>query len=508
MDSVNKLRLIILALALMLAANRGSAQSTPDPQAKTLVVLFDGLRPDYITPEAMPNLHAFSKSGSYGLKHHSVFPTVTRVNSSSYSSGSYPQTHGLMGNTVYFPDINSAGGLNTGNYSDLAKISEATHGHLLTTITLGEVLSKHNQRMMVFSSGSQGQALMQNHTISGGAIVNPQLIIPESFKEDVIREVGPLPTGAADASVHKWITDAWIKFGLATDGPLVSSIWYADPDGVAHDAGIGAPGSMESIKVVDTEFGRILSEIKSRNLSDKINIIVSADHGFISHSGTIELGDFLISHGLKKKDSEEIVLAGNAIFVANHDPVMIRKIVSALQAEPWIGPIFTKGKPGEQKGSVDGTLSFESIHWDHPTRAADILVDYNWSDEKNEYGYAGKNTSAGVAGHGGLSPYEVHIALLASGPAFKKNYTSELPTSNVDIAPTILSIHKLPVPKEMDGRVMSELLQGGKTNEKARVIATTVTTAIPGGQYKATLQRTVIGRFSYVDKATTIRKFK
>ncbi|MEJ1241373.1 alkaline phosphatase family protein [Chryseolinea sp. T2] len=506
---MNNLRIAIITAGLLLLAISGFSQATPDTETKTLVVLFDGLRPDYITAEAMPNLYAFSKDGCYGLQHHSVFPTVTRVNASSYSSGSYPQTHGLMGNTVYFPEVNPTSGLNTGNYKDLFKISEATHGHLLTTITLGEVLAKHNQRMMVFSSGSQGQALMQNHTVSGGAIVNPQLILPESFKNDVIREVGPIPTGKVDGVVHRWITDAWMKFGLAPDGPLVSSIWYADPDGVAHDAGMGAPTSMESIKVVDAEFGRILAEIKSRNLSDKINIIVSADHGFISHNGKIELEDFLIAKGLKKaKDSEDVVLADKAIFVANHDPAIIQKIVSALQAEPWVGPVFTRGKAGDMKGSVAGTLSFESIHWNHPARAADILIDNNWSSEKNEFGYAGTSTFVGVAGHGGLSPYEVHIALLASGPAFKKNFTSELPTSNVDIVPTILAINKLPIPDEMDGRVMNELLKNAQANEKARVVETAVTTAIPGGQYKVTLQRTVIGNFSYVDKATTVRTIK
>src|ERR1700754_4340757 len=72
---------------------------------RILIVFFDGLRPDYITAEAMPNLYAFKQKGAYGKQHHSVFPTVTRVNSSSYSTGSYPATHGLMGNIVYFPEV-------------------------------------------------------------------------------------------------------------------------------------------------------------------------------------------------------------------------------------------------------------------------------------------------------------------------------------------------------------------------------------------------------------------
>jgi arylsulfatase A-like enzyme len=365
--------------------------------------------------------------------------------------------------------------------------------------------------MMVFSSGSAGSAFMQNHTISGGAIINPLLILPESFRETVVRELGPIPEkGKVNTAVHRWVTDAWIKFGLAADGPLVSSIWYTDPDGTAHDDGIGATTSMESIRIVDAEFGRILKEVRARNLSDKINIIVSTDHGFVTYAGKMDVEEFLISKSLKKsKGSEDVIISGGAIYVANHDQEVIHKIVAALQAEPWIGAIFTKGLSGDMKGSIAGTLSFESIHWDHPTRSADILVDENWSHEKNDKGYPGTSDSQGVAGHGGLSPYEVHIALLASGPAFRKSYQSELPTSNVDLAPTILAIHGLAVPKEMDGRIVSELFVGTpESGEKPRVVETTVSSTIAEVQYKATLQRTILGRFSYVDMATVTRSRK
>ncbi|MFX6067006.1 hypothetical protein ABTE92_19070, partial [Acinetobacter baumannii] len=88
-------------------------------------------------------------------------------------------------------------------------------------------------------------------------------------------------------------------------------------------------------------------------------------------------------------------------------------------------------------GSIDGTVSFDAIHWNHPDRSGDILVDYNWNDDSNSLGYKGSSFSRGVAGHGSFSPYEVHIALLAAGPSFKKSFSSELPTSNVDIAPTV-----------------------------------------------------------------------
>src|SRR6478752_2878211 len=118
-------------VAACLLVNTAFAQQTkPGAETRTLIVFFDGLRADYITPEQMPNLYEFKKRGAYGKSHHSVFPTVTRVNSASYSTGSYPVTHGLMGNSVFFPEVNKTRSLNTGEAEDLFKITEATQGKL------------------------------------------------------------------------------------------------------------------------------------------------------------------------------------------------------------------------------------------------------------------------------------------------------------------------------------------------------------------------------------------
>lgn len=480
---------------------------------KTLIVFFDGLRPDYITPEGMPNLYNFRKQGVYGKQHHSIYPTVTRVNSSGYSTGSYPAKTGLMGNTVYFPDVDKLAGLNTGEAADLNRITKATNGKLLTTVSLGELLQAAGKKMMVFSSGSTGQALLQNHTVSGGAIVNPSMIMPESYKEEVIKMVGPIPSHEKpNTAQHKWVADALIKLGLTEAGPAVSAIWFSDPDGTAHSDGIGAETAVASIKSVDAQFGRILEHLKSSHLDEIYNIIISTDHGFISHAGKQNMATLLSEKGLKKdKLSDDVIIAEGAIYVKDHNPDVIKKIVTTLQEQEFIGPVFTKGaKKGDVKGWVDGTISFEAIHWDHPTRAADILVDENWDDTKNKFGYAGTSFSGGVAGHGGFSPYEVHIALIAFGPDFKKSYESELPTSNVDIAPTVLHLQHIPVPASMDGRVVSELLneKTPNSNLKAKTDSIESEVKLPTGTYKVVLHRTILGNRTYIDYAKTTRVVK
>lgn len=493
-------------VAACLLVNTAFAQQTkPGAETRTLIVFFDGLRPDYITPEQMPNLYAFKKRGAYGKAHHSVFPTVTRVNSASYSTGSYPVTHGLMGNSVFFPEVNKAKSLNTGEAEDLFKITEATQGKLLTTISLGEIMQKTGKRMMVFSSGSTGQAYLQNHTISGGAIINPAMILPASLKDSIFNDLGPVqPNGK-----HKWVTDALIRYGFSKDGPLVSAIWFSDPDGTAHAKGIGSPEAVASIKVVDEQFGRIVKTLEELGLTSSYNILISTDHGFMTHvgQGKKSLNQMLIEGGFKQSEnSEDIVTAGGAIYIKDHNPETIKKIVAMLQPQEFIGAIFTKAeKPGSNNGFVPGTLSFETIHWNH-TRAADILVDVNWDDRVNSAGYAGASYMPGVAGHGTLSPWDVHIPLIVSGPAFKNGVESDLPTSNVDIAPTVLHILNIPVPASMNGRVISELLKKPLANAPKTAKKEVIETSVPDGAYKIKLERTILGNYRYVDGARTIRK--
>ena len=62
----------------------------PSPRHTHLVIVVDGLRPDYVTPDVMPRLVRLGQRGIVFTAHHSVFPTVTRVNASTFVTGTFP----------------------------------------------------------------------------------------------------------------------------------------------------------------------------------------------------------------------------------------------------------------------------------------------------------------------------------------------------------------------------------------------------------------------------------
>src|SRR5262249_52804748 len=123
------MRFPVLAAAIVLALASPLAQA---PASRThLVIVVDGLRPDYVTVDVMPRFYRSGQRGTACRAHHSVFPTVTRVNASSFVTGTYPESHGLLGNTIYIPSVDPAGVLDTGERENLERVARA-EGRLLT----------------------------------------------------------------------------------------------------------------------------------------------------------------------------------------------------------------------------------------------------------------------------------------------------------------------------------------------------------------------------------------
>lgn len=491
---MNRFLFIVLALLVVVPLQSRAAE---DPAV--LVIILDGLRPDYVTPEIMPTLHALAEQGVFAENHHAAIPTVTRVNSPSLSTGTYPSTHGLMGNSVYFPEIEPAKALSTSSSGSLMNIEKETGGNLLTTTTMGEHLGAFGKEIFVVSSGSAGSAYLLNHKGKGRGIIHRGVMLPESRREDVMKSLGPVPEDATpNEGRNAWAVDSFFMEIDQNGLPDLTYMWLSDPDHTAHAKGIGALETLRALKLVDAQIARILKKIAETGLKDGLNIIVTADHGFSTHSTGTNLSRILKRNNL----DNDAVIVGGAIYVRSGNKDQIAAIVAACQKDPAIGAIFTRAaSPGSERGWVKGTLSHDLIHWNH-ARSADILVTANWSHEKNQYGYPGTTSLAGVAGHGTLSPYDIHATLIANGPAFKSAMRSAAPTANVDIAPTVCRILGIPTGEHMDGRILEEFLPG---NPDAPPTVTSKMHTVSHENYTLKLQTTSVGKYRYVDQAAVSR---
>ena len=67
---------------------------------RAIVLVLDGLRRDMLTPARTPHLAGHADQAERFEAHRSVFPSATRVVSSSVATGCYPAKHELQGNSM------------------------------------------------------------------------------------------------------------------------------------------------------------------------------------------------------------------------------------------------------------------------------------------------------------------------------------------------------------------------------------------------------------------------
>ena len=495
-----------ILLCILLTPLFAAAQ---ERDTRALIIVIDGLRPDYITRELMPNLYALGERGVFGDNHHSVVPTVTRVNSPSIATGSYPRTHGIMGNSMYVPEVRRGQALNTGDRAALLQIAEAYGGELLTAPSLGEILHAQGKVFFAASSGSTGSGFLLNHRApnGGGALVHTEYVVPESLAPLVERVLGPFPDPATPGIERaRRALDAVLLLGLDHFDADAMIAWFTEPDATTHATGVGSPQTLEMLTYVDREMGRLFDGLQERGKLESTNLFVISDHGFSQLSGgRPSYGALLVDRGLKASTtSDDVVISGEAIHVADGGPERIAAIVRALQETEGVGAIFTRGEPGSVQGSVPGTLSLAMASWDH-ARAADVLVFSDWLPDENRHGFPGLVTASGLAAatHGSTSPFDVRAAFLAAGPDIKRGIRTDVPTGNADLAPTVLWLLGLPIPPGMDGRVLHELLTEGPdpADVDVRTRQHVAETSWGGetGSYRVMVQRSEVDGTAYLD---------
>jgi len=198
----------------------------------------------------------------------------------------------------------------------------------------------------------------------------------------------------------------------------------------------------------------------------------------------------------------QIMLVGHGgavlFYVIGHNAGVIRKLVEYLQQSDFAGVIFTKPP-------LDGTFGFDQARIDGE-QAPDVEMTFRWNDSKNEFGIPGMidadwNRKAGQGTHATLSRFEMHNTLIAAGPDFHPGLTDDLPTGNVDLAPTIYRLLGIVPQQQMDGRILSEaMMMTDVSAPKSETKTSEAFRQFSAGKWRQTLEISRIGSTIYVDE--------
>ena len=130
---------------------------------------------------------------------------------------------------------------------------------------------------------------------------------------------------------------------------------------------------------------------------------------------------------------------------------------------------------------------------------------FRWDPSKNQFDVPGMidgdwQRATGKGTHATLSRFDMHNTLLAAGPDFKRGETDDLPSGNVDLAPTILQILGIKPSSKMDGRILSEAMTAVMPSGKSETKRIDATKNFQSGTWRQSLQISRVGSTVYLDE--------
>ena len=480
-----------------------------------ILVVWDGMRPDFVTPELTPTLYALRQEGVWFANHHPVYPSSTEVNGTALATGVYPEHNHISANNEYRPEIAPLGPIAMQSLKAVRRGDELTGGNYVGVPTVAERLHAHQWTTAIV--GAKPVALLHDRQARGDDSPNPIWYaggcLPSSRLASLTNLLGVFPkAGLASVERDQWAARCLTEAFWGDPLPRYSLLWLSEPDASQHLHGPGSPEALAAIRSCDERLATVLRALDRRGVRNQTDIIVVSDHGFSTIGANCDVGETLRAAGINAQTTWEqppkdgdVVVVGNGgsvmLYVTGRSPEMIRQVVATLQQQVFSGVIFTRD-------ALPGTFSFAEVKLGGPT-APDVIVSLRWNRrvahdehpliEVFNDGY--KEYTAGCGMHVTLSPTDLHNTCAAAGPDFRRGGGDSLPSGNVDIAPTLLWLMDVKTKEHLDGRVLREALRDEAASVgKVELGRREAQTKLAGGTWSQYLSFIELNGVRYLDE--------
>jgi predicted AlkP superfamily pyrophosphatase or phosphodiesterase len=443
----------VLAILIVLVAAPTRAQdslATHRGRGRMVVLMvWDGLRPDFVTSRDTPNLFRLAREGVRFDKHHSIFPTLTMVNATALATGAPPGVNGLEGNNFYLsPSAETPKGqvVNAEGAKAILNLNGSNQfkGRLIGLDTIAQEVAREGGYVGVI--GKQGPtAVFDNRvaTIADGKDIvgesqkdylfaSEDLVAPASASEKITIPPDSKTTVADEQRdlyfARLVVENALPAAKLAADAgrPALVVFWQHNPDLTQHVAGLGTLPAMEALSLCDNNLMRVREAIDALGIADKTDLIVVSDHGFATIKFRIVLSEMLVAAGIKKShDSTDVVVVPNGgadlVYLSPTEfatpeskKSVLQKIVNFAEAQEWCGPIFSRdsatapdepGRRGHRQrapkpylGWIDGTFSQRVVGLYNPERSPDLVISFREEPDADNKNLTGPGNPAFLIG--------------------------------------------------------------------------------------------------------------
>ncbi|GAB1867832.1 Ectonucleotide pyrophosphatase/phosphodiesterase family member 4 [Camponotus japonicus] len=364
-----------------------NAQAGPvSPHPKLLVVSYDAFRYNYFERNLTPYMNQLKAEGTHAEYMMNIFVTKTFPNHHTMATGLYAETHGVVDNEFYDPDIH-----NVTKYSH--KLYHYDN-NILPIWTVNEKSGRHSGTMMWPGSAFEYQ--------------------------------GTSPTFAQpfnDSISWKDRVDTLISWFVHPTNPINFGILYIEePDYHGHTAGINSPEFNEILKKLDNITKYMHDKINHYGLTD-LNVIHLSDHGMasvtveriINLSNYINASDYIFVgtspglHIFPNPGKEELIYQKLKLAAEQKKTFKVYKKEDIPEKYHYgnnnrVGPIFVIAQVGYAFQNLNDAIEYYK-------KKFNITV-----NNQTEFGLHGYNNEA----------MEMHPFFFANGPAFVPGFNGTL----------------------------------------------------------------------------------
>jgi arylsulfatase A-like enzyme len=439
---------------------------------RVVLIAFDGLRPDLVSPELTPHLARLAAEGARFAAARSVFPSETRAATPSLVTGCRPGAHGMVANTLFDAALCPDRLLRTKSPADLALLAEGRESPLERE-TVAEVLARAGRSFALVSAGTAGAARLLHPAAERLGMFRWNVEEQEGEAARRLAErFGPVPPAAVPNIARiEHAGRILLEHVLPELRPDVALLWLSEPDVSFHYAGIGSKDARAALAAADAILGRVMAWREAQPDAAEIVIGALSDHGHVTGRGKRSLVEDLRRAGFDAGTD-----AGRQVVVAPaaapglwlQRPEDASAVATFLAAQPWAGPLLLRD-PGllpEGQG-----LPLEVLGSAH-RRSADLVVTFAGDAGLDQWGLPGTapfdapDVPEGGGMHGGLHAAELASVLVFAGGPVRRGAVVQQAADLSDIMPTVLHLFGLAGP-QMQGRPLLGALSAAEDAEPA-----------------------------------------
>lgn len=223
------------------------------------IISMDGFRHDYLNQKELKdtdiaNFLYYIKHGVKAGHVLNIFPSVTFPNHMTLLTGQYPEVHGIVHNEFFDPYLNAS--FNMQNFYQNFDSKWFDNGAEPIWVTNQKRGQGRSSGSVLWPGATAPIECQQPRMIDHATLYN--MSMPYNHRIDVLMD---------------WFTDT--KYSPINLGML----YFDEPDETAHKYGPLSKEVRDKIRKLDDALGYLRQKLNETGLTDKMNIIITSDHG-------------------------------------------------------------------------------------------------------------------------------------------------------------------------------------------------------------------------------------